>query len=384
MVKHKTQTIPKGWKTQKFKEIFDRSTKRNTELNDNVLTISAQYGLVSQNRFFKKNIAGANLSNYLLLRKGDFAYNRSYSSGYPIGVIKRLDLYEKGIVSSLYLCFRPKNKIQSDYLKHYFDSGVFNKEMAKIVQEGARNHGLLNLSIRDFCEAKLTLPPLLEQNQIVQILETWNKYLTSLDKKIQIKKKIKKGLMQNLLTGKKRLNGFSDAWKTLKLGDILKYEQPWKYIVRSDKYSDDYKTPVLTANKSFILGYTNESSEIYQDIPVIIFDDFTTLNKYVDFPFKVKSSAIKLLKSKNDKYNLKFLFERIQLIPYVVGEHKRCYISEYQFIDIKIPDIEEQNAIANILTIADQEIKTLEKQKEIFQNQKKYLLNNLITGRIRV
>ena len=169
----------------------------------------------------------------------------------------------------------------------------------------------------------------------------------------------------------------------LEVGELLDYEQPTKYIVKSTEYSDLYKTPVLTANKGFVLGYTDETDGLYKDTPVIIFDDFTMDNKYVDFPFKVKSSAIKILKPKNDKVNLRFVFEKMQLFNIVIGQHKRNYISEYQFLTMDMPSIKEQDAIANIIIIADKEIKALEKRLVILKDQRKYLLNNLITGTIR-
>jgi type I restriction enzyme S subunit len=179
------------------------------------------------------------------------------------------------------------------------------------------------------------------------------------------------------------LSGFTDTWQTFEIGELLDYEQPTKYIVSDTDYSNEYKTPVLTANKGFILGYTNETSGIYKSTPVIIFDDFTMDNKFVDFDFKVKSSAIKILTPKNKGINLKFVFERIQLINSVIGEHRRHYLSEYQFLTIDLPNSKEQSAIEMILTTADKEISELEKKLSIIKEQKRFLLNNLITGNIR-
>src|SRR3989339_2252839 len=125
-------------------------------------------------------------------------------------------------------------------------------------------------------------------------------------------------------------------WKLKELGDYLKYEQPTKYIVKSTEYNDEYKTPVLTAGKSFILGYTNEKEGILTNIPVIIFDDFTTESKYVDFSFKVKSSAMKILNCDN-KITLKYLYYLMQAIPDIKTTHKRYWISEYSKIKVPIP-----------------------------------------------
>ncbi|MBQ5325072.1 MAG: restriction endonuclease subunit S, partial [Oscillospiraceae bacterium] len=129
-----------------------------------------------------------------------------------------------------------------------------------------------------------------------------------------------------------------------KLGDVLLYEQPTKYIVESTDYSNEYKIPVLTAGQSFILGYTNETENIYTDVPVIIFDDFTTSVQYVDFPFKVKSSAMKILTANNA--NLKYLYYLLTNIKVDTGLHKRYWISKFADMVIDLPPLDIQNEIA--------------------------------------
>ena len=169
----------------------------------------------------------------------------------------------------------------------------------------------------------------------------------------------------------------------MRLGDILSYEQPNNYIVKNDEYNNKYECPVLTAGKTFILGYTNEKFGIYDKIPVIIFDDFTTETKYVNFPFKVKSSAIKILSS--NKCNLKLIYELIKMIKFNAESHKRYWISEYQYLEIKIPtSIEEQKKIAGLLSVIDEEIENLKKQLELRKQQKKGLMQKLLTGEVRV
>jgi type I restriction enzyme S subunit len=141
--------------------------------------------------------------------------------------------------------------------------------------------------------------------------------------------------------------------KTLKLGDILDYEQPTKYIVESTDYNDSFSIPVLTAGKSFILGYTDETEGVFSDLPVIIFDDFTTAIKYVDFPFKVKSSAMKILKAKREIANIKYLYYKMQTIRANNTEHKRYWISKYAEFEFPIPSLLEQKKIVSILDTAD-------------------------------
>lgn len=142
-------------------------------------------------------------------------------------------------------------------------------------------------------------------------------------------------------------------FKTVELGEVLNYEQPTRYIVESDIYNDEYVTPVLTAGKSFILGYTNEKENIYQNLPVIIFDDFTTATKYVDFPFKVKSSAMKILSCDENIADIKFLFYLIQTIKINSEQHQRYWISKFSKIKIPLPPLETQQAIAEKLEKAD-------------------------------
>ena len=135
-------------------------------------------------------------------------------------------------------------------------------------------------------------------------------------------------------------------YEMVRLGDVLDYEQPTEYIVESENYNDSYKTPVLTAGKSFILGYTNEVKGVFTDcLPVIIFDDFTTATKFVDFPFKVKSSAMKILKAKKEIADIKYLFHAIQKIVFNSSTHKRYWISQYSQIQIPLPPLSVQQEI---------------------------------------
>nr|WP_212888381.1 restriction endonuclease subunit S [Helicobacter pylori] len=164
-----------------------------------------------------------------------------------------------------------------------------------------------------------------------------------------------------------------------KLGEVLEYDQPNKYCVTSKEFDKSYPTPVLTAGKTFILGYTNEKDNIYQaskSSPVIIFDDFTTATQWVDFPFKVKSSAMKILLPKNPTINIRFIFFYMQTIPYnISGEHTRQWISCYSQITIPIPPLEIQQEIVKILdaftelnTELNTELKARKKQYQYYQN----------------
>ena len=190
------------WKKELLGNIAVRHIKRNTIGNSNVLTISAQYGLINQSEFFNKTIASDDKSDYYLLEKGDFAYNKSYSSGYPFGAIKRLTRYDVGIVSPLYICFRiSKENVSGEFLDQYFEAGLLNHEIQAIAQEGARNHGLLNIAIDDFFNSKILLPPFEEQTAIADVLSTADREIDLLRQSIEAEKQKKKALMQLLLTG---------------------------------------------------------------------------------------------------------------------------------------------------------------------------------------
>ena len=190
------------WKANRLRNIAMRHTKRNTIGNTNVLTISAQYGLINQAEFFNKAVASDDKSNYFLLEKGDFAYNKSYSNGYPFGAIKRLTRYEVGIVSPLYICFRIKEgSVSGEYLEQYFEAGLMSHEIQAFAQEGARNHGLLNIAIDDFFNSKILLPSLEEQTAIAEVLSAADREIELLRQDIEQEKQKKKALMQLLLTG---------------------------------------------------------------------------------------------------------------------------------------------------------------------------------------
>ncbi|EKN13247.1 restriction endonuclease subunit S [Parabacteroides johnsonii] len=160
-----------------------------------VLTIAAQFGLVSQEEFFNKSVASDNLEGYYLLRKGDFAYNKSYSGDYAWGAVKRLECFSEGVLSPLYICFRPDTaRIDSDFLAHYFESKKWYKGIADIAGEGARNHGLLNLSVIDYFKTLHRIPSIQEQKAIANALN-----------KLTSKISIEKNLYDDLLLQRQHL-----------------------------------------------------------------------------------------------------------------------------------------------------------------------------------
>ncbi|ENX08075.1 restriction endonuclease subunit S [Acinetobacter variabilis] len=186
------------WNDIQLKDISHRITRKNKELNQNALTISAQLGLINQQEYFSKQIASRDLSKYYLLHKGEYAYNKSYSAGYPMGAIKRLKLYDKGVVSTLYICFSLNEYINSDYFEQFVESGLLVPELEKIAQEGARNHGLLNISLQEFFEVNLKMPSLDEQAKIANFLSAIDQKIEIAAQQIEQAKQWKKGLLQQM------------------------------------------------------------------------------------------------------------------------------------------------------------------------------------------
>lgn len=199
--------LSEKWCYVELDTVFERITRKNTPLNTNVLTISAEHGLVSQRDYFNKSVASANLSGYTLLHRNDFAYNKSYSAGYPMGAIKPLLAYEAGVVSSLYLCFRLREDVAADFdfFRHYFEAGLLNQEIEGIAQEGARNHGLLNVSVTDFFKLQLHIPSAPEQRRIAEVINVARAEETRLEGQVRALRQEKTSLMAQLLTGKRRV-----------------------------------------------------------------------------------------------------------------------------------------------------------------------------------
>ncbi|BAW43915.1 restriction endonuclease subunit S, partial [Helicobacter pylori] len=231
--------------------------------------------------------------------------------------------------------------------------------------------GFASVDMTAFKRYKFPIPPLEIQQEIVKILDAFTELNTELNTELKARKKQYqyyqnmlldfKGIHLNHKDAKMGAKTYPKRLKTLlqtlapkgvefrKLGEVLEYDQPNKYCVMGKEFDESYPTPVLTAGKTFILGYTNEKDNIYQaskSSPVIIFDDFTTATQWVDFPFKVKSSAMKILLPKNPTINIRFIFFYMQTIPYnISGEHTRQWISRYSQITIPIPPLEIQQEI---------------------------------------
>jgi len=199
-------SVPEDWSVVQISDLFKPVRRKNEKGVTRVLTASGQHGLVDQREFFNRSVAGANLEGYYLLKRGEFAYNRSLMNGYPFGATKRMERYDEGALSTLYLCFALEGrKSDSDFYTHLFEAGVINRQLRQIAQVGARAHGLLNVTAGDFYSIAIPKPDLAEQKQIASVL---NGITDEIEVLVKVHDRIsheKCGLMQKLLTGQVRV-----------------------------------------------------------------------------------------------------------------------------------------------------------------------------------
>ena len=225
------------WEQRKLGDLVDRVTRKNRDLVSELpLTISAQYGLINQNEFFDKRVASKDVSGYYLIENGEFAYNKSTSTDAPWGAIKRLDCYENGVLSTLYIVFgiKENNPVDSDFLVAYYSTNLWHKGIHEIAAEGARNHGLLNIAPADFFDTKLMIPQdIEEQKKIGKYFEELERLITLHQRKCEETKKLKKYMLQKMFpqngnsVPEIRFSGFTEDWEQRKFGEIVeKYEDP--------------------------------------------------------------------------------------------------------------------------------------------------------------
>ena len=246
--------------------------------------------------------------------------------------------------------FKNNGSVEAEYLKLFFESPVFFDQ----IKQTSKGSTVLTLTITNANEVLVPLPSKELQNFIVKMMGEIKEEIFILNRKqsklIEYKELLKKKIVNELILS-------DDKYGVDELGNILQYEQPTKYIVSSEKYNDDYDIPVLTAGKTFILGYTNERKGIFDQLPVIIFDDFTTASRFVDFPFKVKSSAMKILKCKPGM-NIKYYYYLLQSMNIDSSTHKRYWISEFAPMTVPVPPKDEQDIIVEkveqLLNLIDQ------------------------------
>lgn len=389
--------IPKEWNLVQFKDLFNRLTRKNKENNQNVLTISARQGLISQMDYYNTLYASENKLGYSLLHKGDFSYNKSYSGDYAYGAIKRLEAYDKGIVSPLYICFEAKEGTNAEFYNQYFESGMFNREIYKIAQEGARNHGLLNVSTEDFFDSFLVFPLAKEQEKIADVLIRLDKIIALKKERIIEETRLKK-------------------WLTINLFDTLQHKYPEKEICKITDYIDYRgKTPkkattgvFLVTAKNIKMGFIDYNvskeyipSEDYEFVmqrgkpqigDVLITTEAPCGNvAQIDNEEVALAQRVILLRAKNgicNEYLCHYLQSGVfqkQLRIFQTGLTAQGIKGEtLHKMKIPVPPLAKQVSICKVVSEQNNVIALLEEELEHYEEMKKSLMQLLLTGIVRV
>ena len=374
--------IPENWNVKRLGELGEALiglTYKPSDVRKHGMLVLRSSNIQKDVLAFDDNVfVDTDIPERIKVRSGDVLVCVRNGSRNLIGKATLLDERTVGMTFGAFMAVyrSPIGKLTS----YLFQSEILKRQINEHL--GATINQITNKSLNSF---RVPVSPLDDERRaIATALSDVDALLAGLDRLIAKKRAIKQTAMQQLLTGKTRLPGFSGEWETKQLGDLLAYERPDRYIVKSTEYSNHGDIPVLTANKAFILGYTTEAFGVYADLPAIVFDDFTTDSKFATAPFKVKSSAIKLLRPKYDRTSLRFLFDRMQLIRFPVGDHKRYYISDYQNIRLPIPESAEQLAVVSVLSDMDAELAALEARRDKTRDLKQAMMQELLTGKTRL
>ena len=285
-----------------------------------------------------------------------------------------------------YAGFLIRQKVNKETSAQFVYQNTLTKAWERYVQVMSQRSGQPGINAQEVGRFELAIPEKAEQDKIAHLFNSLDNLIAANQRKLDLLKEQKKGYLQKMFpkNGAKvselRFAGFADAWEERKLGEIFNYEQPTKYIVKSTEYDDNFNTPVLTAGKSFLLGYTDEISGIKNatvENPVVIFDDFTTGSHYVDFPFKIKSSAMKLLSLNDNSDNFYFMFNTLKNIKYVPQSHERHWISKFSSFEIYKPSQEEQQKIGSFFKQLDDTIDLHQRKLEKLQELKKGYLQKM-------
>ena len=340
------------WKQTKFKDVCKVETgNKNTQdkVEDGLYPFYVRSQIVER-------INAWNFDGEAILTAGD---------GVGVGKVFHYSIGKIGVHQRVYIL--SGFKCDGKYLYNYFSSRFYNR-----VKRLSAKNSVDSVRMEMITEMPLSLPSLEEQNKIGRLLSLLEDRIATQNKIIEDLKKLKSAIRKKMFSLLK-----DEYTESFEINQLLDYEQPTAYIVANDEYSTDTSlTPVLTANKGFILGYTDEKFGIYQKGECIIFDDFTMDAKYVSFPFKVKSSAIKILTAKPN-VNLRFMFEYLSYWELKSEGHKRHYISEIASLVIELPSKERQSIIASLMTSLNSKLDIEAKTKIRYEEQKRYLLSQM-------
>ncbi|MCT4386209.1 restriction endonuclease subunit S [Lacticaseibacillus paracasei] len=366
------------WEERKLSSISERVTRKNKDNESTLpLTISAQDGLVDQNDFFNKQVASRDVTGYFLVKNGEFAYNKSYSNGYPWGAIKRLDKYDMGVLSTLYIVFRP-TKINSQFLVSYYDTTRWYREVSKNAAEGARNHGLLNIAPTDFFNTLLVVPKIVdEQQKIGSFFKQLDDTIALHQRKLAKLKELKQGYLQKLFprNGSKfpqlRFAGFADAWEQRKFKDILKTHSFRSYLAG---VSENGEYEVIQQGDKPIVGYSDgEPFTDYKD--VTLFGDHTVSLYKPKSPFFVATDGVKILSA--DNFEGDYLYTTLERYkPEPQGYKRHFTILKNQDVCFT-ENMEEQQKIGVFFKQLDDTITLHQRKLEKLQELKKGYLQKM-------
>lgn len=367
--------VPNDWQVLPIKYIVKQVKRAKEKPSEPYWRLSVRSHAKGTFHSFVENPEQVAMEELFEVKENDLIVNITFAWEHAIAIVKKED--EGLLVSHRFPTYEFNKNACVKFYENIIKFPRIKKMLGDMSPGGAGRNRVLNQT--DFYN-KLYVPyaSRKEQEKIAEILSCCDKVI-ELKENLLVEKQKKNKLFGKTLLA--RTKG-----ELIEIREVLDYEQPTKYIVKNQykEMQNDSDIPVLTANKAFIKSYTDEETGIYQNVPVIIFDDFTIENKYVDFPFKVQSSAIKILKPKTKDINLLYVYKAMQLLSFKAVDHKRYYLSEYQYLPIKIPKLEEQNRIIDILSKADKEIELLKQELEQYKQLKKSLSQLLLTGIVRV
>lgn len=387
------------WEEKKLNEIAVRVTRKNKDnVTDIPLTISSADGLIDQRNFFNKVIASKDMSGYYLLKNGEFAYNKSYSKGYDFGSIKRLDLYDEGALSTLYICFELNKNENSDFYQKYFDSLSWYPELQKICAEGARNHGLLNVPTNDFFQLKLCVPSSdKEQQKIAEFLSTIDTVIAKQKETVSAWEERKKGVMQKLFSQEVRFKADDESdfpeWEEKKLGEVMSVkdvkqipteEAPLMAFIAYQgvaEKGDRYDRSFLVKSDDKKYKRTDFNDFIYSSNNLDV--GSIGLNKYGSAVISVVYEIFTFKDGFNpDCMNL--LIQQPRIMSSIIRYRQGCLYGQYKihsrdFLNVLIsaPCLAEQQKIADCLSSLDEVIEKQKATLAAWEELKKGLLQQM-------
>ena len=398
------------WEERKLSSISERVTRKNKNNESTLpLTISAQDGLIDQNDFFNKQVASRDVTGYFLVKNGEFAYNKSYSNGYPWGAIKRLDKYDMGVLSTLYIVFRP-TEINSQFLVSYYDTTRWYREVSKNAAEGARNHGLLNIAPTDFFNTLLVVPKIVdEQEKIGSFFKQMDNTIALHQRKLDLLKEQKKGYLQKMFpkNGEKvpelRFAGFADDWEERKLGDEVKINGRIGFRGYTQADIVTKETGVLAYSPTNIVNnrlYRKRSDtyitkQKYRESPEIMVKNSdilfvktgSTLGKSalvqsINYHATVNPQIVIIRSNELDEYFLSVILtsynilKRINTIK-IGGAIPTMTETELKKFPIQVPKSTEQKKIGSFFKQLDNTIALHQRKLDLLKEQKKGFLQKM-------